>query len=157
MRKFYITTPLYYVNDKPHVGHAFTTVAADVMARWHRLNGEKVFFLTGTDEHGEKNQKAAETNGLTPQQYVDGLANTYKDVWKCLNISYDAFIRTSSPSHEAAAAKFIEMMNKSGDIYKGEYEGWYCVPDETFITELQLVNGNCPFCGREVKKVSEET
>ena len=157
MRKFYITTPLYYVNDKPHVGHAFTTVAADVMARWHRLNGEKVFFLTGTDEHGEKNQKAAETNGLTPQQYVDGLANTYKDVWKCLNISYDAFIRTSSPSHEAAAAKFIEMMDKSGDIYKGEYEGWYCVPDETFFTDFQLAGGKCPDCGREVKKVKEES
>ncbi len=144
MSKFYITTPLYYVNDKPHIGHAFATVTADIMARWHRLNGEKVFFLTGTDEHGEKNQKAADAKGMTPQQYVDGLADIYKGVWKDLNISYDGFVRTSSPAHEEAASRFVELMNKSGDIYKGEYEGWYCIPDETFFTDLQLVDGRCP-------------
>ncbi len=157
MQKFYITTPLYYVNDKPHIGHAFATVTADIMARWHRLNGEKVFFLTGTDEHGEKNQKAADAKGMTPQQYVDGLADIYKGVWKDLNISYDGFVRTSSPAHEEAASRFVELMNKSGDIYKGEYEGWYCIPDETFFTDLQLVDGRCPDCGREVKKVKEES
>ncbi len=157
MGKFYVTTPIYYVNDKPHIGHAFTTVAADILARWHRLSGDDVFFLTGTDEHGEKNQKAADAKGKTPQEFVDELAVVYKDVWKKINISYDAFQRTSSATHEAAVAEFVSRMEKNGDIYKGDYEGWYCTPDETFFTELQLVNGKCPSCGREVKKIREES
>lgn len=157
MGKFYITTPIYYVNDKPHLGHGFTTVAADVMARWHRLKGDEVFFLTGTDEHGEKNQKAAEAKGLSPQEYVDNLSEIWKETWKKLDISYDGFVRTSGKSHEEAATAFIGLMEKSGDVYKGNYEGWYCVADETFLTDLQLVNGKCPHCGRDVKRVKEES
>ncbi len=157
MGKFYITTPIYYVNDKPHVGHGFATVAADVMARWHRLKGEDVFFLTGTDEHGEKNLKAAEANKETPQEYVDRLSEVWKRAWKDLDISYDGFIRTSSKSHEEAVARFIGLMERSGDIYKGNYEGWYCISDETFLTEFQLVDGKCPHCGRDVKIVKEES
>ena len=157
MAKFYITTPIYYVNDKPHIGHAFTTVAADILARWHRLSGDEVFFLTGTDEHGEKNQKAADAKGKTPQAFVDELAVVYKEVWKRLGISYDAFQRTSSAMHEAAVVEFVRRMEQSGDVYKGEYEGWYCTPDETFFTELQLVDGKCPSCGREVKRIKEES
>ena len=157
MGKFYITTPIYYVNDKPHLGHGFTTVAADVMARWHRLKGDEVFFLTGTDEHGEKNQKAAEAKGLSPQEYVDNLSEIWKETWKKLDISYDGFVRTSGKSHEEAAVAFIGLMEKSGDVYKGNYEGWYCVADETFLTDLQLVNGKCPHCGRDVKRVKEES
>lgn len=157
MAKYYITTPMYYVNDKAHLGHGFATVAADVMARWHRLRGDDVFFLTGTDEHGEKNQKAAEAKGLTPQEYVDELAEVWKGTWKALNISYDGFLRTSSKEHEEAAARFIGLMEKSGDIYKGNYEGWYCVADETFLTEFQVANGRCSYCGKEVKKVKEES
>ena len=157
MGKFYITTPIYYVNDKPHLGHGFTTVAADVMARWHRLKGDEVFFLTGTDEHGEKNQKAAEARGLSPQEYVDDLSGIWKEAWKKLEISYDGFVRTSGKSHGEAAIAFIGLMEKSGDIYKGNYEGWYCVSDETFLTDLQLVGGKCPHCGRDVKRVKEES
>lgn len=157
MGKFYITTPIYYVNDKPHLGHGFTTVAADVMARWHRLKGDEVFFLTGTDEHGEKNQKAAEARGLSPQEYVDDLSGIWKETWKKLEISYDGFVRTSGKSHGEAAIAFIGLMEKSGDIYKGNYEGWYCVSDETFLTDLQLVGGKCPHCGRDVKRVKEES
>ncbi len=157
MAKFYVATPIYYVNDKPHLGHGFTTVAADIIARWHRLKGEDVLFLTGTDEHGEKNAKAAEASGKSPQEYVDRLAQVYKEVWKKLDISYDGFIRTSSREHEAVVARFIGLMEKSGDIYKGTYEGWYCTTDETFLTELQLVDGKCPHCGKDVKKVKEES
>ena len=156
-KKFYITTPIYYVNDKPHVGHAYTTIAADVLARWHRLKGEEVFFLTGTDEHGEKVQEAAKKQGKEPQEFVDALVPKFRDVWSKLDISYDKFIRTTDSEHEKAVAEFIKTVNRAGDIYKGMYEGWYCVPDETFYTELQLVNGKCPVCGREVKKVKEES
>ena len=157
MSKFYITTPIYYVNDKPHIGHAYTTVAADVLARWHRLKGEDVFFLTGTDEHGEKVETAAKKAGKTPKEFVDGVVEQYKEIWRALDISYDYFIRTSDASHEAIVAQVIEKIAKTDDIYKGYYEGWYCVPDESFWTELQLKDGKCPECGREVKKVKEET
>jgi len=157
MKKFYITTPIYYVNDKPHVGHAYTTIAADVIARWHRLKGEEVFFLTGTDEHGEKVQEAAKKAGKEPQEFVDALAPKFKDAWSKLNISYDKFIRTTDAEHEKAVIEFIKKVHAAGDIYKGMYEGWYCVPDETFYTELQLVDGKCPVCKRDVKKVKEES
>ena len=156
MGKFYVTTPIFYVNDKPHIGHAYTIIIADILARWHRLNGDDVFFLTGTDEHGEKIQKAAEASGIAPKQFVDEVVVKYKEAWKKLNISYDKFIRTTDREHEEAVNKFIEKIYEKGDIYKGEYEGWYCVPDETFLTDSQLVDGKCPVCGREVKKVKEE-
>jgi methionyl-tRNA synthetase len=157
VQKFYITTPIYYVNDKPHIGHAYTTVAADVLARWHRIRGDEVFFLTGTDEHGEKISEAARKNSTTPKEFVDSVVKKYIDTWEILQISNDDFIRTSQERHEEAVAEFIRRMDNSGDIYKGEYEGWYCTPDETFVTETQLKDGKCPFCGREVKRIKEES
>ncbi len=156
-KKFYITTPIYYVNAPPHLGHAYTTIAADVIARWHRLKGDEVFFLTGTDEHGEKVQEAAKKAGKEPQEFVDALVPKFKDAWLKLNISYDKFIRTTDAEHEKAVIELIKKVHAAGDIYKGMYEGWYCVPDETFYTELQLVDGKCPACKREVKKVKEES
>jgi methionyl-tRNA synthetase len=155
--KFYITTPIYYVNDKPHIGHAYTTIVADIIARWHRLKGEEVFFLTGTDEHGEKIEKAAEESKMTPQEFVDKIVEQYKTTWKKLNISYDYFIRTTDKKHIDTVEKFIGLLIKAGDVYSGEYEGWYCVPDETFFTDLQLKNGKCPECGRGVAKLKEKT
>jgi len=153
--KFYITTPIYYVNDVPHIGHAYTTIVADVLARWHRLNGESVFFLTGTDDHGKKVATAAKEAGKTPQQFTDGVVKRYHEAWKALAISNDDFIRTTEKRHERVVIEIIHLLEKAGDIYKGEYEGWYCVPDETFLTETQLVNGKCPECGRDVEKVKE--
>ena len=131
--KFYITTPIYYVTDVPHLGHAYTTIAADMFARWHRLRGDNVFFLTGTDEHGEKVQKAAEAAGEEPKAFVDRISQRYKEAWEKLNISYDKFIRTTDQSHVDAVIEFIGKLVESGDVYKGQYEGWYCVPDETFL------------------------
>ncbi len=157
MAKYYITTPIYYVTDKPHIGNAYATTMADIMARWHRLVGDDVFFLTGSDEHGEKVQKAAEKAGVSPKEFADSIVSRFEDTWKELNISNDAFIRTTDVAHEQTAKEFIKRVFASGDIYKGEYEGWYCIPDETFITELQLNDGRCPVCGREVKKVKEES
>jgi len=145
------------VNDVPHIGHAYTTIAADIAARWHRLKGDKVFFLTGLDEHGQKIQEAALKMGLTPQELVDSLAPKFKETWRNLNISNDDFIRTTEERHAKVVAEIIKRIYDNGDIYKGEYEGWYCVPCESFWTELQLVNGKCPDCGREVKKIKEET
>ncbi|MBU4245708.1 MAG: methionine--tRNA ligase [Nanoarchaeota archaeon] len=156
-KTFYVTTPIYYVTAVPHIGTAYTTIAADVLARWHRLKGDDVFFLTGTDEHGEKVQEAAKKAGKEPQEFVDSLAPKFKDAWSKLNISYDKFIRTTDAEHEKAVMELIKKVHASGDIYKGMYEGWYCVPDETFYTELQLVDGKCPVCKREVKKVKEES
>ncbi len=156
VKKFYITTPIYYVTDKPLLGNSYPTVIADVIARWHRLRGDDVFFLVGTDEHGEKVETAARTAGKNPKEFVDDIVGVYKDAWQQLCISYDYFIRTSDPNHEAMVSQFIEKIAKGGDIYKGFYEDWYCVPDETFWTELQLKDGKCPECGRPVKKVKEE-
>ena len=155
--KFYVTTPIYYVNDVPHIGHAYTTIAADILARWHRIKGEKVFFLTGLDEHGQKIEEAALESGLTPQELVNSLAPKFKEAWRNLNISNDDFIRTTEERHIKAFTEFITRIFNNKDIYKGEYEGWYCIPDESFWTELQLVNGKCPQCGREVKRLKEET
>ncbi len=155
--KFYITTPIYYVNDKPHIGHAYTTIAADVLARWHRLRGDDVFFLTGTDEHGEKIAAAAQKAGKTPKEFVDSIVPAFKNVWQKLDISNDFFIRTTDEQHERIVPLVIDKIAKSGDIYKGMYTGWYCVPDESFWTELQLVDGKCPECHREVKLVQEES
>lgn len=156
MGKFYITTPIYYVNDKPHIGHAYTTIIADVLARWHRILGEDVFFLTGTDEHGGKIEKAAIEKKKTPRELVDENSEKYKKAWEKLDISYSRFIRTTEEGHESAVKEFIRRVWDKGDIYKGEYEGLYCLPDERYVTESELVGGRCPDCGREVQKIKEE-
>jgi methionyl-tRNA synthetase len=153
---FYVTTPIYYVNDLPHIGTAYTTVAADVLARFHRLKGEEVFFLTGTDEHGQHVERAAERNGVSPQEWADRMVVHFTDVWKALNISNDFFIRTTSPRHTEVARDFIGVLFKQGDIYKDAYEGWYCVPDESFWLPSQLADGKCPQCGREVEMLKED-
>ena len=157
MPKFYITTPIFYLNDKPHIGHAYAIVIADVLARWHRLKGDDTFFLTGTDEHGEKVEKKAIENGISPQEHVDKLAENFKQAWKKLNISNDDFIRTTERRHEKAVKHFVKLIYDNGDVYEGVYEGWYCTPDETFIPESHLIDGKCPECGRPVKKLKEET
>jgi methionyl-tRNA synthetase len=155
--KFYITTPAYYSNDVPHIGHAYSTIAADVIARWYRLKfgNENVLFVTGLDEHGSKIEKAAADRGLTPQQFVDRIADVYKDVWQKLGISYDIFRRTSDEYHVRFVTDLFERIRKAGDIYKGTYEGWYCVPCESFWTDFQLKEGKCPSCGRAVEKLTE--
>ncbi len=157
MAKYYITTPIYYTNDVPHIGHAYTTVAADVLARWHRLKEEDVFFVTGTDEHGKKIAMAAEKAGKEPKQFVDEIVSKFKEAWKVLNISYDDFIRTTEPRHIKIVQEFIRRVSKAGDIYKGMYEGWYCMPCESLWTDFQLGMGKCPSCGRDVEKIREET
>jgi methionyl-tRNA synthetase len=155
-KKFYITTPIYYPSDKLHIGHAYCTVAADTMARFKRLTGYDVMFLTGTDEHGQKIQRVAEKNGVTPQQYVDRIVDGIQKLWKLLDISNDDFIRTTEPRHAKAVQKIFEKLYEQGDIYKGQYEGWYCTPCEAFWTEHQLVDGKCPDCGRDVELTKEE-
>ncbi|PIN98356.1 MAG: methionine--tRNA ligase [Candidatus Diapherotrites archaeon CG10_big_fil_rev_8_21_14_0_10_31_34] len=155
---YYITTPVYYVNDKPHIGSAYTTIAADVLARFHRSKGEKVFFLTGTDEHGEKIVKAAEEKGKMPKEFLDELIPTFTKAWKKLNISYDGFVRTTDLMHEKAVTKFFKKVYENGDIYLGEYEGYYCVPCETYYTELQLKEDkNCVSCGKKTQLMREES
>lgn len=154
---FYITTPIYYPSGKLHIGHSYTTVAADAMARYKRLKGYDVMFLTGTDEHGQKIQRKAEATGVTPKQYVDEVVSGIKELWQLLDISYDRFIRTTDPAHEAAIQYIFQTLYDQGDIYKSEYEGWYCTPCESFWTETQLVNHMCPDCGRPVEKTREES
>ncbi len=155
MKKFYITTPIYYVNDIPHIGHAYTTVAADVMARYKRLCGYQVFFLTGTDEHGQKVQQAAEKRGITPQKHADELHIAFKNLWRKLNISNDDFIRTTEDRHKRVVQKALQILFDKGDIYKESYEGWYCLSDERFWMEKDLKEGNCPDCGRKVEYIKE--
>jgi methionyl-tRNA synthetase len=154
---FYITTPIYYVNDVPHIGHAYTTVAADVLARYRRMKGDRVFFLTGTDEHGQKVEKASATQGLTPQSLADRVVVRYQELWQALKISNDDFIRTTEPRHRKVVQAFWKKVEDRGDIYLGEYEDWYCTPCETFITGLQLEDGRCPDCGREPERLKEES
>lgn len=154
---FYITTPIYYVNDVPHIGHAYTTVAADVMARYKRLEGKDVFFLTGTDEHGQKVEEAAQKKGETPIELADRVVKRFSGLWERLNISNDDFIRTTQDRHKKVAQELFKRVEEKGDIYLGEYEDWYCTPCETFLTENQLVDGNCPDCKRPVKKLKEES
>ncbi|MBI3354788.1 MAG: methionine--tRNA ligase, partial [Nitrospirae bacterium] len=156
-KKFYITTPIYYVNDVPHIGHAYTTVAADVISRYKRLKGFDVLFLTGTDEHGQKVEKTALSNNETPKALADRVVLRFKKLWEKLNISNDDFIRTTEERHKRAVAELFKIVQEKGDIYKGMYEDWYCTPCETFFTELQLVNGKCPDCGRPVEKLKEES
>ena len=155
--KFYITTPIYYPSDKLHIGHSYCTVATDTMARYKRLRGYDVKFLTGTDEHGQKIERIAEKQGITPKQYVDKIVSGIKDLWKELDISYDHFIRTTDDYHVKSVQKIFKQLYDQGDIYKSEYEGWYCTPCESFYTDVQLVDGKCPDCGREVERLKEES
>lgn len=154
---FYITTPIYYVNDVPHIGHAYTTIAADALARYKRMTGSRVFFLTGTDEHGLKVEKAAREAGEAPIQLADRVVQRFQMLWQKLNISHDDFIRTSEKRHEEAVVKFFKKVEAAGDVYLGSYEDWYCVPCESFLTETQLVEGKCPDCRRPVEKLQEES
>ncbi|MEH7380125.1 methionine--tRNA ligase [Bacillus sp. JJ1533] len=156
-KTFYLTTPIYYPSGKLHIGHAYTTVAADAMARYKRLRGYDVMFLTGTDEHGQKIQRSAAEKGVTPQAYVDEIVSGIQELWKKLEISYDDFIRTTEDRHKKVVEKIFDQLVKQGDIYLDQYEGWYCTPCESFFTERQLVDGNCPDCGRPVEKVKEES
>lgn len=155
-KPYYVTTPIYYPSDKLHIGHAYCTVMADTMARYKRLQGYDVMFLTGTDEHGQKIEDKAKAAGITPKQYVDNVVSGIKDLWKLMDISYDKFIRTTDDYHEKTVQKIFKQLYDQGDIYKGKYEGWYCTPCESFWTETQLQDGKCPDCGREVKLTSEE-
>jgi methionyl-tRNA synthetase len=154
--KFYITTPIYYVNAQPHIGHVYTTVKADVVARWKRKQGKEVFFSTGTDEHGLKIQKEAERAGKEPQIFVDEISSQFTDLWKRLDISYDAFIRTSGQEHKKIVIKTLEELYKKGAIYKGIYRGLYCVGCEQFLLKSQLVNGKCPDHNMEPEILEEE-
>lgn len=156
-KTFYITTPIYYPSDKLHIGHSYTTVAADTTSRYKRLRGYDVMFLTGTDEHGQKIQRKAEEKGVTPKEYVDEIVNGIKDLWKLMKITNDKFIRTTDKYHEEVVQKIFKKLYDQGDIYKSEYEGWYCTPCESFWTKTQLVDGKCPDCGREVELTKEES
>ena len=144
MNKYYITTPIYYVNDVPHIGHAYTTVAADVLTRYHKQKGDYVFLLTGTDEHGAKIAQAAQEKGLEPKEYADLVVPQFIDSWKLLNINYDHFIRTTDPEHEKIASQVLQKVYDNGFIYEDTYEGLYCVGCEKFLTETDLVEGKCP-------------
>jgi len=153
---FYITTPIYYVNDVPHIGHAYTTVAADVLARLARLRGQDVFFLTGLDEHGQKVQQAAQKAGVDPQVYCDRLAPQFQNLWKRLNISHDDFVRTTQPRHKTVVQQTLQALYEKGEIYQADYTGWYCTFDERFWTEKDVVDGMCPDCKRPVERLSEK-
>lgn len=156
-KPFFITTPIYYPSEKLHIGHAYCTTIADAIARYHRAKGEDVFFLTGSDEHGQKIQRKAEELGITPIEYVDRIVATFQSLWKRLEVTNDDFIRTTQERHEKVVQAVMQQIYDQGDIYKKNYEGWYCVPCESFWTEHQLVDGNCPDCGRPVEKMQEES
>ena len=152
---FFVTTPIYYVNDVPHIGHAYTTIAADVLARYHRMAGSTVLFITGTDEHGQKVQEAARKRGIPPLLHCDEMVTRFQELWSALTISHDDFIRTTEDRHQKIVQAILTALYAQGDIYKTSYEGWYCVPDERFWTVKDLVNGTCPECGREVQQIQE--
>lgn len=155
---FYITTPIYYVNDVPHIGHAYTTIAADVLDRWYTSGGYESYFLTGTDEHGQKIEQSAEKKGMTPKELCDEVVQNFQRLWKTLNIQNDDFIRTTDKRHEEVVQEVFRRLLAQGDVYKGEYEGWYCVPCETYVPEAQMAEGNtCPDCHRSLTKMTEET
>ena len=156
MKTYYITTPIYYLNGDPHIGHTYTTVAADVLARYKKARGFDVKFLTGADEHGQKVEKAASEAGVNPQEFVDRLGDVFKALWRLMDCEYDYYQRTTDPAHVAAVKKIFKKLYEQDDIYKGMYEGLYCTPCETFFTEHQLNNKNCPDCGRPVETISEE-
>jgi len=155
MSKFYVTTPIYYVNDKPHIGHSYTTILADVLARYHRLMGEPAFFLTGTDEHGQKVQQAAQKAGVSPLAHCDATVIRFQDLWRRLEITNDDFIRTTDRRHTVIVQEILQDLYDRDEIYRAEYDGWYCVPCERFFTEKDLVDGKCPDCGRTVDKIKE--
>ena len=155
--KFYVTTPIYYPNDIPHVGHAYTTIAADVLARYYRFKGYDVFFLTGTDEHGKKIENAAKIHGKKPKEFVDSLVLEFKEDWRKLNLSYDKFIRTTDKDHEKIVGEILKKVYDNGDIYLGEYEGFYCVPCEAYYTEKDLTDGNCPIHKKKVDLLKEKS
>lgn len=154
--RFYITTPIYYVNDLPHIGHAYTTIAADILARYNRLKGKSVFFLTGTDEHGQKVEKAAQAKGKSPKEHADLMVNNYKTMWSKLNIKHDAFIRTTDEKHRQTVQSMLQKLYKKGEIEKKAYTGWYCIPDERFWTEKEVLDGTCPDCKRQLEHIEEE-
>ena len=160
-KTFYITTPIYYVNDVPHIGHAYTTIIADALARFQKLAGKDVFFMTGTEDHGQKIEKAAAERGLTPKALADSVVGRAQDLWKALDISHDFFIRTTMDFHEKGVQKLFQALLDKGDIYKGEYKGWYCVSDENFLADEVPVEADgakvCPDCGKKASVVSEET
>ncbi len=157
-KTFYITTPIYYVNDVPHIGHAYTTIAADVLDRWYTSGGYDSYFLTGTDEHGQKIEQSAQKKGVTPKELCDEVVQNFKRLWETLNIQNDDFIRTTDKGHEEVVQEVFRRLLAQGDVYKGEYEGWYCVPCETYVPEAQMAEGNtCPDCHRPLTKMTEET
>jgi methionyl-tRNA synthetase len=153
---FYVTTPIYYVNDVPHIGHAYTTIAADILARFKRLEGFETFFLTGTDEHGQKVEKAAQERGVDPKAHCDEMVKRFQSLWQRLNISHNDFIRTTELRHRTVVQKILQDLYNRGEIYQKNYEGWYCVPCERFWTEKDLAEGMCPDCHREVFEISEK-
>lgn len=154
---YYISTPIYYINDVPHIGHAYTTCAADVMARYKRICGHEVFFLTGVDEHGQKAEKAAVEQGIRPQELADRMVPTFTDLWKLLNVTNTGFIRTTGADHRKVVQYLFEKISQKGDIYLGEYEDWYCIPCESYFTETQAKDGRCPDCGRALERLKEES
>ena len=153
---FYITTPIYYPSGKAHIGHSYCTVASDAIARYKRMQGYDVMFLTGTDEHGQKIELNAAKEGVTPKEYVDKIVHDFQQLWQLLNISNDKFIRTTDEIHIKGVQKIFNALYKKGEIYKDAYKGWYCTPCESFWTQTQLKDGKCPDCGREVKWEEEE-
>ncbi len=155
--KFYVTTPIYYPNDIPHIGHAYTTIAADILARWYRFKGYDVFFLTGTDEHGKKIENTAKKHNKTPREFVDSLIPKFKEAWKKLNLNYDRFIRTTDKDHEKFVQEILQKVYDKGDIYKGHYEGYYCTECEAYYTEKDLENGCCPVHKTKIEKLKEES
>ena len=157
MSNFYVTTPIYYVNGKPHIGHAYTTIAADALARYHRGHGVNVFFSTGTDEHGQKIAKEADGRGISPQTLIDNISQNFVKLWDVLAIDYSAFIRTTDPLHINKVQEFLQKLYDKGDIYKGNYEGWYCVSCETFVPEGQAEEGVCQDCGQVIEKLKEKS
>ena len=155
-KPYYVTTPIYYPSDNFHIGHCYTTVIADALARYKKLQGYDVYFLTGSDEHGQKIEDRAKKAGVTPKEFIDPIIDNAKDLWKSLDVNYDRFIRTTDDDHVATVQKIMQKLYDQGDIYKGSYEGWYCTPCESYWTESQLVDGKCPDCGREVKLMKED-
>ncbi len=156
-KKFYVTTAIDYPNADPHLGHAYQKIIADILARWHRVLGEKVWFLTGLDEHGKKIQREAEKNGESPRKFVDEKSEKFKEAWKILNINYNRFIRTTDGDHEKLVQNVIEKCKKNNDIYLGEYEGYYCVGCENYLTEKDLIDGKCPYHNKEPEIIKEES
>jgi len=156
-KKFYVTTPIYYPNDVPHLGHAYTTIAADILSRWNKILGKEVFFLTGTDEHGKKIERISKEKGKTPKQFIDELVPKFKEAWRKLNIQYNYFIRTTDKEHEKVVREVLQKVYDKGDIYLGEYEGYYCTGCEAYYTEKDLINGCCPIHKKKVEILKEKS